>query len=480
MQGLAIEDTADDTHNERDESDFEVVLTHKLARSLHEIKQRLSELNPVTIDTVQQALSTESAQIQLNGDLNPRQKERLTATLLDGQCASLRAYFEAHLCTVEEHLSSMDQLHDTAERLQKIYPQLLKLVGEKKLDIDQQQLDFHINRIVKLAGILLKEKNYNLRNQPESVSEAFYNLAKNQAIAFGAPSPELDGLQQEMSAQKTVMSVLQPTQRAMIQKLTTTNLEKDTRIDALTTQNTAKDVTIDTLTTQNIAKDATIGTLTTQNTAKDVTISTLTAQNTTKDVAIDTLTAQNTEKDRTILALTNQKNRLASSTEITHAFFIEKKLIPVTKNYLHHLLVQARKHNPTLNINETYPQMLPESTNMATKDAYDKIKIKFNRVQDLYQALVDKDVLPGQRIINFKTTLNTHKKDIKLHRDPAWQIFVKSCLDIIAILATGVIPVVLYSKLTGHTPFFFSQSMGEKYITDCSNLTASEKQPQYL
>ena len=134
------------------------------------------------------------------------------------------------------------------------------------------------------------------------------------------------------------------------------------------------------------------------------------------------------------------------------------------------MLVQAQKYVPALDTNG-YEQNLPSSEELThsteQKEAYDLIKGKFNKVQELYRALKnDNEVLPSQRMANFSGKLQSCEADLKLHRDTFWKAYLKSCLVIVAMIATGIIPGMVYSGITGKSPLFFSRSEGEKFVED--------------
>ena len=173
---------------------------------------------------------------------------------------------------------------------------------------------------------------------------------------------------------------------------------------------------------------------------------------------------------------------LKSEKEQACGTIIHQKLKPLTTDYMAHLLTQAKKYYPEVTVNEE--AKLPDAVinNPSAQKAYNDIKNKFNNVQGLYQQLTANQVaLPSKRIENFSQALHTCEADLKLHRDPFWKAYFKSCLAVLAIVATGIIPGLIclaaYSTLTGKSPLFFSQSVGATFVEKANRCAAEVEGP---
>ena len=165
--------------------------------------------------------------------------------------------------------------------------------------------------------------------------------------------------------------------------------------------------------------------------------------------------------------------KLKSKKEILCGNIIYEKLVPITEDYLRHLLVSAKKYRSNIDTND-FQQILPRSiytNNMAANSAYEKIKDKYEIIKELYEKLnaTDTQPLPSLRIVSFNESLLKHASDIKKRRSPEWTAYCKACLAIVAIIITGIIPGVAllatYSAITKKSPLFFITS-GQQYIED--------------
>ena len=491
--------------------------------SLKSIKARLSAIDPITIDNIRDALSIELEAIQREEP--GAQKEFLTKTLLNDQFLRLQDYFEADQRTIEQYLTQMEQLHNAAVELYRTYPQLKSLVGEKPLDFAPHQLFLYSSGLVGLAGTLLKEKRIDLRHLPTTLSEPFYTLVKNQAITFGAPSPEVEDLKQQASALTDATEAMQLEILALAAKDTVKDdaiaTLKAKHVLALADKDTAQDEAIAALKAEHdlaladkdAVKDDAIAALkaehdlvlATKDTAQDEAVAALKAAH---DLALKKLgnkkddeishqqeiidrlehqaqkhtyaqtatvnhfLALTAEKDTTIDGLNEQRKQLTAKEETTSGFLIHHKLIPLTTDYLSHILDQAHKYFPNID-HKDHGQKLPASHTLKhqERDAYNQIKTKFEITQNLHEQLTAKDVvLPSQRLRNFTNALNDSQSNLKLHRNPAWQAYFTSCLAVIAIIATGVIPGLIglgaYKLATGKSPLFFSQSKGGRFVDE--------------
>ena len=170
----------------------ELASEDELAVIFSAIKDRLNALDPINLDTAQLAFLNERERIQQDDQIEPTQKEKLNAALFGNKYSYLQAYFEAYQYDVKYYLSKMEQVCTAAEEINQLYPQLKKIIGTKNLDIEQQQLSLLTRDLINLAVAMLKEKAPDLEIKPETVGEAFYDLAKQLTIAPDTPWREDD------------------------------------------------------------------------------------------------------------------------------------------------------------------------------------------------------------------------------------------------------------------------------------------------
>ncbi|CAM3016509.1 hypothetical protein [Legionella worsleiensis] len=163
--------------------------------------------------------------------------------------------------------------------------------------------------------------------------------------------------------------------------------------------------------------------------------------------------------------------KLCTPAEMSCMQLIETKLIPLTKDYMIHLLTEARKFNPAVDPN-SLNTVLPELTgrNESDLEKYQKISTKLTVLNDLLNDLENKEKtpLPSARIKLFTQSLKDHERDIKQHRDSKWMQFYKNCMVSIGIICSGIIPglvaLVAYSRFEEKSsPLFFTRSKGDEY-----------------
>lgn len=148
-----------------------------------------------------------------------------------------------------------------------------------------------------------------------------------------------------------------------------------------------------------------------------------------------------------LLALLHNKH------EAECLLLIEYKLRPLTRDYLQHL--QKSSYN------------------------CDKAMIKIGHVEDLLTALDDtvKTIKASERVDNFYLALDKAAGDLQQHRDPGWKLFVRNAVICGAILASGIIPGLLflaaYTKVTGNSYSFWS-SQGTHYLHTANGLARPE------
>lgn len=386
---------------------------------LDEIKARLSRFDPERVDDIQQVLSEISEEIG-GSSLQLAQQEKLNELLFGPNIIQLNDYFEAYQWSIEKYLGDIEQIYNAVIELKSASPRLRHLVRDKPWDIEPEQLFMIENSLPALAGKILQMKGYDLRHPIASISREFYDVAKNQAIACGASSPEHIDLERRFQEQNTTLLELGRDKEEL-------ELEKSEQAQT-----------------------------------------------------INRLEQQNQEKDSAFERLKQRDAQYRSVKERGYDLLIQDKLIPITADYLHYLLTEAKAYCDSIDC-EDCEQNLPEPStltlNHASIEAYSKIKHKLDVVQNLYWQLtsVEIDDLPSQRIETFKSMLNDSENDLKLHRDPAWLTFTKACFSVIAFILTGMIPGLLYSTLTGRSPLFFTKSHGAIFVDDCNTTLNAKK-----
>ncbi|MDI1351415.1 MAG: hypothetical protein PSV35_01390 [bacterium] len=181
---------------------------------------------------------------------------------------------------------------------------------------------------------------------------------------------------------------------------------------------------------------------------------------------VDGLTQELKEKEHHI-------EQLSTAKEVSCARLIDAELAPLTREYRSHLINEAKKLNPSLSldaISDCLPP-LPSTAKPHQVTAYKKLDEKYSAIQQLMHELVNPapQCLPSQRVTQFTNLLQDHDKQLKQHRNPKWQQYLKNCLVAIGVVCSLIIPGIIgllaysaYSKKS--SPLFFSKSVGEEYV----------------
>jgi hypothetical protein len=165
------------------------------ARSIYTV---LSAVSPINLESIRDAFTVQNEWIDDIKDITPEVRETLRTEVFSDVLSKLEPYLTSAR-SEEDYLSEMAQLHQRLKEVHTAYPNLVLFLGDKNLNFEQENLARQQQRIIFAAGKLLKEKDYNLRRCPDDLDPAFYALAKNQAIALGAPSPEVEDLQDSIA-----------------------------------------------------------------------------------------------------------------------------------------------------------------------------------------------------------------------------------------------------------------------------------------
>ncbi|WP_058448824.1 hypothetical protein [Legionella jamestowniensis] len=391
-----------------------------------QIKQRLQSLEqPVSIEKVNETLSVVLDEIRLDDSLSIEQKGQINALILNEKNSHLGRFFEESQISIEKYLSTLEQLYILAENLKKDFPGLNGLLSPVPLTIDNKQLHFRCLNLIHLGAMLLKERHVNLRQKPDSISQPFFELIKNEAIALGSSSPEVEDLAVKTAENDRFIAQLEEEKEALQREMASAQ-EKHLQQEQLFSENYADNIN-----------------------GKEETIKQL---------------ASETEQ---------LLERLLSPVELKKATLINDKLIPLVNNYMQHLLEEAIALKPELkrhDINQPLPESLQENP------IYEKIKEKFNAVRDLKQDLADSKSVPlaSERLEHFKHSLTAIEHKLSLHRDPQWKRFLKQSLIIIGVIATGIVPgvgLLIYSSFTNKPPSFFStKARGGAFVEECHNI----------
>ncbi|KTC65659.1 Uncharacterised protein (plasmid) [Legionella adelaidensis] len=143
--------------------------------------------------------------------------------------------------------------------------------------------------------------------------------------------------------------------------------------------------------------------------------------------------------------------KLLAEKELKSQEVLTNKLLPLTIRYYSYLEYQLAK-------NES------DAINAA------KIDHKLSLVAQLRDALLNPEQpLPSLRLMEFHNKLMEFNEDIRLHRDSSWIQFMKSCLGYLALVVTGILPGLIYAKVTGRSPLFFTKSCGQEFIEASQN-----------
>ena len=383
---------------------------------------------------------------------------------------------------VAEHLAEIKDNQEVIASLNQENKAQVKLIKDQKQQVDAlvEMNQRQVTEISSLQEIITTMQEQisgleRLNAEKDSTIATLQDKQSTQAHAMTEKDQLINRLQQELDTTtvahakelETMQTSVQQRISELEQQLIDTTTQDATRAHMQQRINELEQQLIDTTT-----QDATrahmqqLEATTAQDAIKasmQQRISELEQQQATAQETLST-TIEQTNKEKNELKIQNEK--LNSKEEATCALLIHQKLKPLTEHYLHHLLVEAQNYLPTLD-QTNYQQTLPASDKAG--EEYVKIKNKFDKVQALYCQLNDKNVvMPSQRLEKFSALLKeyTDNEDLTYHRDPFWKAYFKSCLAVIAVIATGIIPGMLYFSVTGTSPLFFSKSRGEKYTDE--------------
>ncbi|RAP37006.1 hypothetical protein B1207_06135 [Legionella quinlivanii] len=116
---------------------------------------------------------------------------------------------------------------------------------------------------------------------------------------------------------------------------------------------------------------------------------------------------------------------------------IEKKLSPLTQNYLQHLWKDIQKQAKS---NEPFPNNWRQALNKDYPGVDHKLLVKFSITVNLLEKLNDRESTPdhSERVSNFYTMLDSSHKSLSQHRDERWNHFVAKA--VVFVVATGILP----------------------------------------
>ena len=475
-------------------------LKSKVAEHLAEIKDNqeviasLNQENKAQVEQIEdqkqgiKALE-ESAQRQVTditrlNKLMQEQQETLSTALEQAKSENdeLKTQNEKLNSNVAEHLAKIADNQEVIASLNQENKAQVKLIKDQKQQVDAlvEMNQRQVTEISSLQEIITTMQEQisgleRLNAEKDSTIATLQDKQSTQAHAMTEKDQLINRLQQELDTTtvahakelETMQTSVQQRISELEQQLIDTTTQDATRAHMQQRINELEQQLIDTTT-----QDATrahmqqLEATTAQDAIKasmQQRISELEQQQATAQETLST-TIEQTNKEKNELKIQNEK--LNSKEEATCALLIHQKLKPLTEHYLHHLLVEAQNYLPTLD-QTNYQQTLPASDKAG--EEYVKIKNKFDKVQALYCQLNDKNVvMPSQRLEKFSALLKEYKdnEDLTYHRDPFWKAYFKSCLAVIAVIATGIIPGMLYFSVTGTSPLFFSKSRGEKYTDE--------------
>ena len=482
------------------------------------IKMAIDALNPLSVLGLLQVLS----------QLTEGDATAILTLSNDDTFTQLQQYFDAYRYDADQYLLKIQQVHDEISSLEKTYPVFASLAGEteRAIKVKQHQLMLLIQNMERLAGTLLKDKNYDLSQKPTLIAQDFFDAAKQQAIALGAVSPEFtkqqmdhfeniekmqfdhdqqirivqqDGVKVDESARREMLATLQDAsfeslrmQRMCDQQLQRAFLADDaarreqlsvfqeSSFELLTAHRTSDQQLLqatfmsqqesiletETALRENVVaiQESALELLKAQQTITQFQQVIVTSQQERllgEEAALrdSGLQLEQIQRESILqketLRLENLKNcrerdqmiaNLNSDSEIKAASLIQSKLTPLTETYMRHL---------------------DEKLLNSPLDA--RIINKQSIVKKLMDHLKNDKVLPSERLRLFREELTQSNTALTAHRCPDWVHFVKKCLNVLVILATLVIPVMAYSRATGQSPLFFSQSKGERYSKVCTH-----------
>ncbi|PJE11398.1 hypothetical protein [Legionella sp.] len=471
---------------------------------LTQVKEYLLRIESSRIRSIEDIQKVLSESIASLGEVSEEKLEVIQAFISSKQSELLQPCFDIHQASDETYLINLERLYDLAKTLKKDYPAQQRLVSKEKIDIDLEQLNFRIDTLVKAGGILLKERTIDLRQKPDCVGEAFFNLIKQEAIKLGAPSPELEDLKREILKQEQLLdelkqqntkllekekaqqSVIENQESQMVRKAQdhlekTRALEKQIgEIREQKEQEAQRFEHSSSAQQETISKlEDKIGKATEQNKALNQRLERLSGENSEEIRSLkETVQSQAEEIGRLVgqwvlLSSDTQKDKeliekLQSQEEAEKIVLIQTKLLPFTNNYLTHLLQQAQKYQPELRLNPdgTLPELL-QPLFESDKEVYDKIITKLELVINLKSILQDTNErpLPSERVQAFGEALLRANDALKIHRDGPWTRFFKS-----SALVLGFAFELAYTVVTGkRNPLFFvTHTQGEAYVDDCA------------
>ncbi|MFI4963552.1 MAG: hypothetical protein ACHP6H_06835, partial [Legionellales bacterium] len=184
------------------------------------------------------------------------------------------------------------------------------------------------------------------------------------------------------------------------------------------------------------------------------------------------LASREAEKEKDVII-----QALQTPNEIACAHIIHQQLIPLTINYRIHLLAEAHKINPEINVAEHKGPLPNLSDKPLQAIHYAKISAKYDLLDAMLNALSDSTTvpLPSARVHTFAQSLNKAQDALKKPRDEPWIAYCKNCFIAISIVCTGIIPgiafILGYALYTKKSPLFFTQSEGEQYVQTAAQVS---------
>ncbi|KTD27076.1 MULTISPECIES: hypothetical protein [Legionella] len=419
---------------------------------VREIQAFLAEIKPDSIDSIQNGINSA---IDSLGELPENEISTIKGFIANKQREFLQSCFDAHQTSVKDYLINLERLYKLANNLYNDFPSLQNLVSDKKIDIEPQELNFRALGLIQAGGALLdalvKERKFNLRQQPDYISQKFFNLIKQEAIKLGTPSPEIEDLQQQLEQQLRKTAELEKT------------LHGDSR-NALQARQSITELKLQLLSASSTLED------------KNSEIALQQQQIEALKQQIEKNTGEIERIESACRNVNETINALLSEKEINKAGLISYKLLPPTNKYLDHLLRKAQKYKSDLpeDLNTPLPNLSESDfSSPSAKKEYDLIVDKFNFVLGLKNKLNDTKnyPLPSQRVDNFSQALQ-EKNKLDVHRDEAWIRYTKTCFAVLGIIITGIIPgaaYLLYCAANNKpSPLFFNHyTRGERYLAEC-------------
>lgn len=159
--------------------------------------------------------------------------------------------------------------------------------------------------------------------------------------------------------------------------------------------------------------------------------------------------------------------------EAEYLLLINKKLVPLTKEYLAFLDTQLSHRPPELEKNDEI------------KEKDDKVNSKIRRVTKLYEILTDTNKIPHpkDRLHSFYTKLDRYENQFIAHHDPDWVTFRRNLVIAAGVLLTlivpGLIALAIYANV-GHSSVkscYFWRSSGQNAVTSFNRYRAAADIP---